>query len=103
MPSNLDITESGEVLFSSSEIGKWKFLVFGMGISPTPFEPRVVSVGLNKDYSSTIHFKNPFKETIQVTISMEAESENAEVFKLLTKSKKSDINTTNTKISVKLN
>jgi hypothetical protein len=56
-----------------------------MGISPTPFEPRVVSVGLNKDFSSTIHFKNPFKEAITVTISMEAEGENADIFKLLTK------------------
>lgn len=64
MPSNLDVTESGEVQFNSQEIGNWKFLVFGIGISPTPFEPRIVSVGLNKDYSSTIHFKNPFKEPI---------------------------------------
>mmetsp|Transcript_1130 Transcript_1130/g.164 ORF Transcript_1130/g.164 Transcript_1130/m.164 type:complete len:96 (+) Transcript_1130:540-827(+) len=93
MPSNLDITETGEVLFTSNEIGKWKYLVFGMGISPTPFEPRIVSVGLNKDYSSTIHFKNPFKENISVSISMEAEAENLEVFKLLTKSKKGDQNT----------
>lgn len=76
MPSNLDVTESGEITFSSSEIGKWKYLVFGVGISPTPFEPRIVSVGLNKDYSSTIHFKNPFKESITVSITMEAIGEN---------------------------
>ena len=42
-------------------------------------------MGLNKDYSSTIHFKNPFKETINVTIAMDAFGENKEVFKLLTK------------------
>lgn len=85
MPSSLDVTEKGEVHFSTQEIGGWKYLCFGLGISPTPFEPRVVSVGLNKDYSSTIHFKNPFKDTIPISISMEAEGENCDVFKLLTK------------------
>lgn len=72
MPSNLDVTETGEITFSTNEIGKWKYLVFGVGIPPTKFETRVVSVGLNKDYSSTIHFKNPFKEAISVTILMDA-------------------------------
>lgn len=74
----------------SSDIGKWRYLVFGVGIAPTPFEPLVVSIGLNKDYSSTIHFKNPFKETINVTISLDANQENEEVFKLLMKIKKED-------------
>lgn len=56
-----------------------------MGIPPTKFEPRLISVGLNKDFSSTIHFKNPFKESISVTVTLEAEGDNKEVFKLLTK------------------
>lgn len=47
-------------------------MAFGIGIPPTKFEPRVMSVGLNKDYSTTIHFKNPFKESINVTVTMEA-------------------------------
>jgi hypothetical protein len=51
-------------------------LVFGQGIPPTKFEPRVVSVGLNKDFSSIIHFKNPFKESINVTITLEADEMN---------------------------
>lgn len=89
-PSNLDITEQGEVQFVSQEIGKWRYLVFGVGVPPTKFEPRVVSIGLNKDFSSTIHFKNPFKETINVTITLEADKDNQEVFKLLTKMKKED-------------
>jgi len=29
MPSNLDVTENGEISFITNEIGKWKFLVFG--------------------------------------------------------------------------
>lgn len=61
-----------------------------MGIPPTKFEPRLMSVGLNKDFSTIIHFKNPFKETINITITLEAEGENKEVFKLLTKTKKNE-------------
>lgn len=47
--------------------------MFGVGIPPTKFEPRLISVGLNKDFSTIIHFKNPFKESINVTITMEAQ------------------------------
>ena len=47
--------------------------MFGIGIPPTKFEPRLISVGLNKDFSSTIHFKNPFKENINVNITLEAQ------------------------------
>ncbi|KAL4498636.1 hypothetical protein ABPG72_019754 [Tetrahymena utriculariae] len=90
MPSNLEVTEQGEVTISTQEIGKWKFLTFGIGIPPTKFEPRLISVGLNKDFSTTIHFKNPFKENINVTITLEATGENKEVFKLLTKTKKNE-------------
>ena len=88
MPSSLDATESGEIVFHTNELGKWRYLTFGIGIPPTKFEPIVVSVGLNKDYSSTIHFKNPFKENINVYVTMESEGQSQEVFKLLTKSKK---------------
>lgn len=90
MPSNLDLTENGEIIFFSQELGKWRYLVFGIGIPPTKFPERVVSVGLNKDFSSTIHFKNPFKEVINITIHMETDEDSKEVFKLLTKSKKND-------------
>jgi hypothetical protein len=48
-------------------------------------------VGLNKDHSEVIHFKNPFKDPIQVIITMEStDSEALEVFKLLLKTKKPD-------------
>ena len=36
-PSNLDIVESGEIFLSTSEIGNWKFLVYGKGLPPTQF------------------------------------------------------------------
>jgi hypothetical protein len=31
MPSNLDVTEAGEVHFTTAELGKWRYLVFGLG------------------------------------------------------------------------
>lgn len=46
-----------------------------------------VSIGLNKDYSSVIHFKNPFKDAINVIVSLETEGHNKNVFKLLTTKK----------------
>ena len=46
-----------------------------IGIPPTKFQERIVSAELNKDFSSTIHFKNPFKENICVTVYMEADKE----------------------------
>jgi len=62
-------------------------------VPPTKFNDRIVSAELNKDFSSTIHFKNPFKESINVTVTMEADEQNQEVFKLLTKSKKNETKT----------
>ena len=68
-------------------------MLFGIGVPPTKFNDRIVSAELNKDFSSTIHFKNPFKESINVTVTMEADEQNQEVFKLLTKSKKNETKT----------
>lgn len=62
-PSSLDIIEQSDIIFTSP-IGKWHYLVFGSGLPPTKFPATTVSIGLNKDYSSVIHFKNPFKEPI---------------------------------------
>jgi hypothetical protein len=39
-----------------------------MGIPPTEFEPKRISIDLNKDISSVIHFKNPFKDPINIKI-----------------------------------
>jgi hypothetical protein len=39
-------------------------MVFGMGIAPTAYPERIITVGLNKDHSEMINFKNPFKDTI---------------------------------------
>lgn len=57
--------------------------MFGNGLPPTKFPATTVSIGLNKDYSSVVHFKNPFKDSITVKIELETEGHNKEVFKLL--------------------
>lgn len=35
-----------------------------MGVPPTVFEKMEISVGIHKDFSSSVSFKNPFKELI---------------------------------------
>lgn len=66
MPSMLEVPQTSEVHFRTETIGNWDFLAFGLGIPPTQFEPKLITTGLNKDCSSVIHFKNPFKDSIQV-------------------------------------
>ena len=46
---------------------------------------------LNKDISSTINFKNPFKDPISVTIDLETDEKGKEVFFLLLKKTKTSI------------
>lgn len=82
-PSDLEVNETGEVIFTSEEIGNWYYMVFGVGLPPTKFDERLVSCGLNKDLSESINFKNPFKDPITVTVSMEVDEKNKGVFQLL--------------------
>lgn len=56
----------------TGEIGKWRYTVYGMGVPPTISEKKEISVSINKDFSTTIAFKNPFKEQIQVQVYMVA-------------------------------
>ena len=87
-PSDLEINETGEVIFESEDIGVWYFMVFGVGLPPTKFDPRVVSCGLHKDLSQSINFKNPFKDPITVSITLEAFDKNKDVFQLLLRKNK---------------
>jgi hypothetical protein len=62
-----------------------------VGIPQTSYLEKIITVGLNKDHSEVIHFKNPFKDPIQVIITLESnDTEALEVFKLLVKTKKAD-------------
>ncbi|KAL4497051.1 hypothetical protein ABPG72_002207 [Tetrahymena utriculariae] len=93
MPSVLDSTQTSEIKFQTETIGRWDYLAFGMGIPPTQFEPKIVTIGLNKDFSSVILFKNPFKDQIQVNILLESEDDSVkDVLQLLTKKSGKDDN-----------
>ena len=37
-------------------------MCFGKGLPPTKFETKQITVGLNRDYTSIITFRNPFKD-----------------------------------------
>ncbi|EGR30900.1 hypothetical protein IMG5_121460 [Ichthyophthirius multifiliis] len=87
-PSTLDIIEQAEITFLTSEIGKWSYYFSGTGIPPNKYETRQIHVNINKDYSSSIQFKNPLKESIQIQIYMRAQAESKKVFKMLLKGKK---------------
>lgn len=67
----MDQTQTADIVFETAEIGNWHYMVYGMGLPPTKFDAKQVSVGLNKDLSSVIHFKNPFKDPIKVRLYME--------------------------------
>ena len=56
-PSDLDVNESGEVIFESDAIGKWHYVVYGVGLPPTKYEEKIIAGTLNKDFSSMINFK----------------------------------------------
>lgn len=86
-PSDLEVNETGEVIFESEEIGHWYFMVFGVGLPPTKFEPIIMSSGLHKDLTQSINFKNPFKENINVTITLNMDKSN-DVFQLLLRKNK---------------
>lgn len=88
MPSELDVLESGEIIFETEEIGNWYFQCFGQGVPPTPYEPQIISGTLNKDSSGTINFKNPFRESITISIELVCDEETKKVFDILLKKTK---------------
>ena len=75
-------------MFDTDEIGKWSYLAFGQGIPPTKFDIQNVSGSLNRDSSAMINFKNPFKDPINVSLTLEANEESKKVFEILLKKTK---------------
>ena len=88
-PSDLDVNETGEITLESEGIGKWQFLVYGFGLAPTQYETKYITGALNKDQSTMVHFKNPFKDSITVVVSMQYPEElSKDVLQLLLKKTK---------------
>ena len=63
-------------------------MVFGIGLPPTKYEEKVILGSLNMDTTNTINFKNPFKESIAIEISMKTDEKSKDVFILLSKKKR---------------
>jgi len=72
-PSNLDLQESGELTFNSDTIGKWSFIVIGIGTPPDKFPSISISCPVDKDLTQIVTFRNPLKEEIAVQILLKQE------------------------------
>ncbi|EGR27115.1 hypothetical protein IMG5_201370 [Ichthyophthirius multifiliis] len=87
-PSSLEQVEQADITIYTQEIGKWIYLASGSGVQPQVFEKKKIQININKDYTSTINFKNPFKQQITVQVYMEKSGFNKHAFKLLFVGKK---------------
>lgn len=88
-PTNLDVVESGNIIFENPEVGKWEYNVEGKGLVPTIMEPQPISTAVGSSTSSMLSFKNPFKEPAHVSVHMEGED--SKIFSLLLKRNKFNI------------
>lgn len=80
-PATLKSMEIGEIRLTSSSVGDWVFLVKGKGLPPSEMETIVVTSSVGESNSLQIPFKNPFRDTSSVTLSLETSY--PDVFQLL--------------------
>lgn len=85
-PTNLDVVESGNIVFENPTVGKWEYNVEGKGMLPTVMEPQPISTAVGNNTSSMLSFKNPFKEPSTVQVHME--TDDTKIFSLLLKRNK---------------
>ena len=90
-PSNLDVVESGTIIFDNPHIGKWEYNVAGKGLLPTIMEPQPISTAVGNNTSSMLTFKNPFREPSTVNVHLETHGEDSKIFSLLLKRNKFNI------------
>lgn len=88
-PSNLDVVETGNIVFENPHIGKWEYNVAGKGLLPTIMEPQPISTAVGNNTSSMLTFKNPFREPSTVNVTLEADDQ--KIFSLLLKRSKFNI------------
>jgi len=80
-PATLKNVETGEIKLTSSKVGDWVFVVKGKGLPPSEMETTIVTSSVGESNSLQIPFKNPFRDTASVAISLE--TPHPEVFQLL--------------------
>jgi len=88
-PTNLDVVESGNIVFHHPMVGKWEYNIEGKGLVPTIMEPSPISTAVGNSTSSMLSFRNPFKDPASVTVHLES-SEN-KIFSMLLKRNKFNI------------
>ena len=86
-PSSLDIEEECQLKFETKKIGKWEFLLRGLGIPPTEMDLTYVRTFVGGVTSGQITFKNPLNEKLIVTVELKCE-EFPESFSLFGKKNK---------------
>ena len=85
MPSTLKHVEIGELKLRSKVLGTWDFKLKGKGLPPTLMEEELVYATIGESSSAQVNFKNPFREQVNVTVSLESEDD---VFQLLVRRNK---------------
>ena len=88
-PSNLDIIENSTIVLDNENVGKWKYYCKCIRLLPTLMEPQPISTSVRNSTSSMLSFKNPFRESISVTVSLEIRD--SLIFSLLLKRNKFNI------------
>ena len=88
IPNELDFQDTCEIVFESSKIGNWKFLLFGIGEKPTCFETVVLMGSLHKEGSGIVNFTNPFRSAISVGIAMKKNDISQDIFGIIQRKSK---------------
>jgi hypothetical protein len=88
-PNEIEAQDSCELTFMTASMGNWKFIAFGKGLYPTSYPVKEFATELQKESSSTIIFRNPFKQSIGVIIKLEVnDPADEETFNLIQKRSK---------------
>jgi len=69
-PSSLETEEESVIIFENPKVGKWEYHLRGRGLPPTIMETTYVSTYVGGITSGMINFKNPFKESLNVSLEL---------------------------------
>jgi len=72
-PSSLEKEEECQIRFETKKIGKWDFLLRGIGIPPTEMEITYVRTYVGGVTSGQVNFKNPLNEKVVITVDLKCE------------------------------
>lgn len=86
-PTTYEEIQESTIVFSSSKIDKWEYIVQGTADKPTISKNIQISTYVGGIICGNITFSNPFSDRISVTIELVQEEETKNAFKLMTKSK----------------